>query len=177
MRLLHFSDDPSIAVFEPRPVRTPSARPPGQDWLNGPLVWAIEEARRALYLFPRDCPRIVMWATPETTAADRERWFAGSAAQVLAYVEWDWLERLRAAELACYDLPPDRFESLEDAGMWVSRLAVRPLAAEQITDLPAALRAAGVELRVSETLAHLRGAWETSLHVSGARLRNARARG
>jgi len=174
VRLLHFSEDAEIAVFEPRPVRVPSARPPGQDWLNGPLVWAIEEARRALYLFPRDCPRIVMWPTAATTEADRHRWFAGSQAEVVAYVEWDWLERLRTAELICYTLPSETFEDLKDAGMWVSRHAVIPLERRRLADLPAALRAAGVELRVTETLTHLRPAWESSLHVSGVRLRHAR---
>ena len=29
--LFHFSEDPTIEVFEPRPVRVPSARPPGRD--------------------------------------------------------------------------------------------------------------------------------------------------
>lgn len=173
MRLLHFSDDPQIARFEPRPLRVPSRRPAGMDWLNGPLVWAIEAERRAMYLFPRDCPRILLWPTEATTSADRERWFSGSPAKTLAYVEWDWLERLRAAELTCYDLPPECFESLADAGMWVSRQAVTPTARTQLTDLPAALREAGVELRVVETLTHLRPAWETSLHASGVRLRNA----
>jgi len=37
------SDDPAIGYFEPRPVRIPSTRPEGREWLNGPLVWAIDE--------------------------------------------------------------------------------------------------------------------------------------
>ncbi|HMG50328.1 MAG TPA: hypothetical protein VK597_07005, partial [Inquilinus sp.] len=61
MRLFHFSDDPAIERFEPRPVRVPSARPAGREWLNGPLVWAIDDAHQMLYLFPRDCPRILAW--------------------------------------------------------------------------------------------------------------------
>jgi hypothetical protein len=36
------------------------------------------------------------------------------------------------------------------------------------------LREQGVELRVSESLVSLRKLWQTSLHVSGIRLRNAR---
>ena len=57
-RLYHFSDDPSITRFVPRPVLVPATRPPGSDWLNGPLVWAIDEWHQPMYLFPRDCPRI-----------------------------------------------------------------------------------------------------------------------
>jgi hypothetical protein len=40
-------------------------------------------------------------------------------------------------------------------------------------DLPAALRAEDVELRVMERLTPLRDVWSTSLHASGIRLRNA----
>jgi hypothetical protein len=47
MRLFHFTDDPTIKVFEPRPVQVPVGRPKGFEWLNGALVWAIDEARGA----------------------------------------------------------------------------------------------------------------------------------
>lgn len=174
MQLYHFSDDPGIAVFEPRPVRVPSARPPGRDWLNGPLVWAIEDAWQALYLFPRDCPRILLFPRADTTAADRAAWFGASPARALAYLEWDWLEALRTATLYRYALPSAPFENLNDAGMWVAREAVTPLACETLTDLPAALREAGVELRLTETLTHLRPVWDTTLHASGVRLRHAK---
>ena len=146
MRLFHFSEDPAVARFEPRPVRTPSARPPGREWLNGPLVWAIDEPHQAMYLFP----------------ADRA-----------AYVEARWLPALNAARLYRYELPVKSFESLDDAGMWVAREAVTPLAMEELSDLPGALSACGVDLRVVESLTPLRGVWETTLHASGIRLRNA----
>jgi hypothetical protein len=83
MRLFHFSDDPAITIFEPRPVRVASKRPPGREWLNGPLVWAIDEWHQPMYLFPRDCPRILIWPTERTTAEDRRRyWGAGSARMI-----------------------------------------------------------------------------------------------
>jgi hypothetical protein len=72
MRLFHFSDDPTIAVFEPRPVLIPSERPPGREWLNRLLVWAIDCIHDFMYFFPRDCPRILAWVLPETTAEDRK---------------------------------------------------------------------------------------------------------
>lgn len=74
MRLFHFSEAPDITRFTPRPVTVPSERPPGRDWLNGPLVWAIDEARAFLYLFPRACPRIVIWSTADTSPEDRRQW-------------------------------------------------------------------------------------------------------
>ena len=173
MELYHFSDSAEIAVFQPRPVRTPSPRGPGRDWLNGPLVWAIDDAHQALYLFPRDCPRILLWPTAATSMDDRQRWFGDNSARIIAYVEWAWFERLRTAVLFRYALPPDAFESLDDAGMWISRTAVRPTGVDTLTDLPAALRAQGVALRLTGRLTHLRGLWSTTLHASGLRLRNA----
>lgn len=173
-RLFHFSDDPTIVLFTPRPVRVPSQRATGREWLNGPLVWAIEERRQAMYLFPRDCPRIVLRQTPHTTLEDRERWFGGRDCSVIAHIEWAWFDRLKAASIHRYELPAEPFQDLDDAGMWVARAPVAPLAMQTLSDLPAALRDQGVELRIMESLAPLRGVWDTSLHASGVRLRNAR---
>ncbi len=173
MRLFHFSDDPTIARFTPRPVAVPSPRAPGREWLNGPLVWAIEEERSAMYLFPRDCPRILLWPLPHSSPADIERWWDGSSARMLAYIEEGWAERLCAASLHRYELPAVGFECLDDAGMWVSRRPIRPLAKVTVRDLPARLAACDVELRVVESLTPLRGVWNSSLHASGLRLRNA----
>lgn len=68
--LYHFSDDPGITRFVPRPVQTPVPRANGQEWLNGPLVWAISDVFAFLYLFPRNCPRIVAWAVENTRPND-----------------------------------------------------------------------------------------------------------
>ncbi len=174
MRLFHFSDDPGIARFGPRPVLTPSPRAPGRDWLNGPLVWAIEEARQAMYLFPRDCPRILLWPTEATTDADRDRFWQGEAWRTIAYVEEAWLETIARAALYRYDLPPETFESLDDAGMWISHAAVTPLGMQALGNLPAALAEQAVALRALPSLAPLRDVWSTTLHASGIRLRNAR---
>jgi hypothetical protein len=174
MRLFHFSDDPSITLFEPRPVRVPSDRGQGRDWLNGPLVWAIDEAFAPMYLFPRDCPRIVLLRKPDTTPTDLARWFGPSNAKVLAHIESAWLESVSRSVLYRYELPSDDFEALHDAGMWVSREPVRPMRVDKLSDLPAALRAAEVELRVMDDLTPLRSVWGSTLHASGIRLRNAK---
>ncbi len=173
MRLFHFSDDPAITRFEPRPVRTPSRRAPGRDWLNGPLVWAIDAAHQPMYLFPRDCPRILLWPLATTCAEDRAAWWGQSRARMLAYVEQAWLAALGGARLYRYELPTEPFECLDDAGMWVSRQAVTPSAMTEVADLPAALADCDVELRAVDSLVPLRGVWSSSLHASGIRLRNA----
>lgn len=149
-------------------------RAPGQEWLNAPLVWAIAEDRQAMYLFPRDCPRILLWPTPQTSAADLELWWGARTCRILAHIEWAWLERLRQGSIFRYEMPAGTFEDIGDAGMWVSRRAVTPIGVERIDDLPGALRAQGVELRLMESLVALKGVWATSLHASGIRLSNAR---
>lgn len=172
MSLFHFSDDPDIAVFEPRPVRIPSIRPAGQEWLNGPLVWAIDGDHDFMYLFPRDCPRIPIWATPQTPEMERQQWLGDCRAA--AYVERHWLEKLEAETIHHYELPAEDFEDLEDAGMWVARKQVVPIEHTAMSRLDREFAPRGVNLRVVDSLRPFRGLWDTGLHVSGIRLRNAR---
>ncbi|WP_416064183.1 DUF6886 family protein [Rhizobium sp. ZK1] len=170
MRLFHFSNDPAITIFEPRPVRIASERPPGREWLNGPLVWAIDDVNDFMYLFPRDCPRILIWAKPETSEEDRQllgRWRGA------AYIERGWLARLEAGCIHRYEMPTESFEDLQDAGMWVSRKAVVPLALTAISRLDCEFALRGIELRVVDSLMPLKALRDTTLHVSAIRLRNA----
>lgn len=173
MRLFHFSDNPEIDLFVPRPVRVPTERPEGFEWLNGPLVWAIDDRHQAMYLFPRDCPRILLWRTPETTAEDYAFWWQGSDSNILAFIEQAWLERVQTERLYRYEMPAHLFESIDDAGMWVAKRSVKPLRLDTLTDLPSEHRRCGVELRVLDDLLPLKGVWQSSLHASGIRLRNA----
>ena len=167
MPLFHFSEESDIEVFEPRLM---AARPE----ITAPLVWAIEDAHQAMYLFPRDCPRILFWPLPTTTLEDLERyWGTREGVSAVACIEWDWLERMHTTLVTRYHLPADTFEDLHDAGMWVSRQTVRPSVVEPVGDLVEALRQAGAELRLMHRLTPLRGIWDTSLHASGIRLRNA----
>ena len=92
---------------------------------------------------------------------------------MVAYVEETWADAVSTATLYRYELPPESFESLDDAGMWVSKSAVRPLRRAEIGDLADELSAAGVELRTLPDLTPLKDVWNTSLHASGIRLRNA----
>lgn len=172
MRLFHFSGDPAIARFEPWPVRVPAKRPAGQDWLNGPLVWAIDDAHEMLYLFPRDCPRILAWATPRSLAADRAKWLGPGDLRAVAFVETAWLGRLRSALIHRYELPAATFRSIEDAGMWVSKAPVVPVGRVALSGLDGELAHRGVDLRIVDSLAPLAALWDSSLHVSGIRLRN-----
>ncbi|PDV90445.1 hypothetical protein CO652_02325 [Rhizobium sp. H4] len=172
MRLFHFSDDPDIAVFEPRPVLIPSVRPVGREWLNGPLVWAIDGDHDFMYLFPRDCPRILLWGTPDTPEAERRRWLGDWRA--VAFVERHWLERLVAETIHSYEMASDGFEELKDAGMWVSSRRVVPVKRTAMSQLDQEFAPRKVDLRVVDNLRPLKDLWNTGLHVCGIRLRNAR---
>ena len=172
-RLFHFSEVGSIEKFVPKPVDVPSSREIGEEWLNGPLVWATDEEHQATYLFPRDCPRILVWPTSATTEDDKGLWWGERDCPMIAHVEWDWLKRIHDHTLYRYQLPPDTFRPIEDGWMWVSKEIVTPVGVDPIRDLLGALQELKVEVRLMDSLLPLRQLWTTSFHVSGIRLRNA----
>ena len=166
MPLYHISEDPTIERFVPR---SPLARPEVE-----PLVWPIDEWHAPMYFVPRDCPRVCGWPLPTTTPEDYERLFAYVNGRMIVAIEARWLERMHTTRLYRYEMPADSFESLNDAGMYVSRETVVPLRVEPVGDLVAALLAVPVELRVCASLAPLADALIAStLHFSLIRMRNA----
>ena len=169
--LYHFSEEPDIAVFEPR---APVARPEVE-----PLVWAIDAWHAPMYYVPRDCPRACFWPGLQTSDEDRERWFGGVEAKMVIAIESAWLARLRSTALYRYTMPPATFVPNDDtAGHFVSRERVSPLSVEPVGDLLDALAASDVELRITPQLAAL---WQrviaSTLDFSGTRLRNAEGLG
>jgi len=168
--LLHFSEDPNITVFTPRPV---TSNPDSE-----PLVWAIDEAHAPLYYFPRDCPRVCWWALPTSTPEDIERFLGHTDARIVIAIEGAWWERVRDTKLYAYRFDASEgFVSLEDHGAHVSRQTVTPVSVEPVGELVARLRDAGVELRLTPSLWPLYDALpKTTLHFSMIRMRNARPR-
>lgn len=166
MKLFHLSDDPGIERFEPRP----------SAYTTEPVVWAISDQRIANYLLPRDCPRVCFRAGPESVGADVER-FLGDAAVVIA-VEEEWLERLQNGKLHRYVMPNEGFVLQDEgAGYWVSYGAIEPSGVELLDDLPGAIAAEGVTLKVLPSLWDLHDAVKaSSLVFSMIRMRNAAAR-
>jgi hypothetical protein len=172
-RLFHFSETGDLDAFRPKPVVIPSERKPGGEWLNGSLVWAVDELRQATYLFPRDCPRILLWPMDTTDPDDLDAWWGDRSCSMIAHVEWGWFDRIRDQVLFRYELPAGTFLPTSDEWMWVSKQSVQPIAVERVDNLLGALRDQGVELRVMESLLPLQSVWGSSLHASGIRLRNA----
>lgn len=65
--LYHFSEEPGIKVFKPRPAKaSPHIKP---------AVWAIDEEHAMHYCFPRDCPRVIYWKADWTSDEDRNHFF------------------------------------------------------------------------------------------------------
>lgn len=164
--LYHFSEEPSIEVFVPR---APLAHPKQE-----PLVWAIDAWHQPMYFAPRDCPRALFWPLPTTSAADHQRFWSYVGDRIVLAIEAAWLERLRTVRIYRYVFPAAGFESLNDAGMYVSRETVVPLRVEPLRPLLEELHDAGVELRVCRSLVPLADAIiRSTLHFSLIRMRNA----
>lgn len=166
MPLFHFSEDPTIEVFAPRP---PLAHPDKE-----PLVWAIDEWHQPMYFAPRDCPRVLFWPFHATTQADGDRFWSYVNSRMVLAIEHAWFERLRTVHLYRYVMPEQPFEDLNDAGMFVSRDTIVPLRVEPLRPLLQEIRDAHVELRICRTLAPLADALiQSTLHFSLIRMRNA----
>ncbi|HYT17109.1 MAG TPA: hypothetical protein VEO18_02540 [Thermoplasmata archaeon] len=167
MKLFHFSEEPTIQRFEPH---VPQTQPEAS-----PLVWAIDEMHASNYFFPRDCPRVCFWSGPQTTQADRERFFGPSTASTVIAVEFAWLERIRGARIYVYQMPPETFVPQDaNAGYFVSDVAVVPSKVEPLGDPLQRLASAGVELRLMRSLRPLKEALiHSTVPFSMIRLRNA----
>lgn len=113
MKLYHFSEEGSIALFEPR---APSRHPESQ-----PLVYAIDAWHSPLYLFPRDCPRIGIWSDEGVGRL---------------FIQEDWVERWQKAILFRYELPPQTFVDCHDHGVWVSSSPINPMGVDSLVHLP-----------------------------------------
>jgi hypothetical protein len=165
--VLHFSEDPSITLFVPHVGAT--AREPE------PYVWAVDFDQAPGYWFPRDCPRVLTWASASTSSLDRER-FLGSSSRVHA-IEYAWLDKLLSTVLYAYRFDKSQFKPIGTPVpyAYVSTASVRPLRPpERVGPLVEAHAAAGIELRL---LSNLWPYWKevirSTLGFSGIRLRNA----
>ena len=167
--VLHFSEDPSITRFVPHVAA--SARQPGA------YVWAVDAERSPSYWFPRQCPRVLAWARPDSDPRDVERIIGPGGGERVHAVEYRWLERMRSTQLYAYRLPAAHFVPFgePEPHAHVSTTIVRPLGPpERVGDLFDLHASAGIQLRVLPELAAFWAAVSTgTLGFSGIRLRNA----
>lgn len=164
--VFHFSEDGNIRRFAPHVPATNPSHPPA--------VWAIGAARAPLYWFPRDCPRISVWADTAEQQRVLTDTFDTEASVVLA-AETGWLPRIRNARLYRYAFDAADFEPWPEAeGQFVAYAVVTPIEVEPIDDLLAEHARAEVDLRFTPRLGPLTDRMLASgLPFSFVRLRNA----
>jgi hypothetical protein len=170
--VLHFSEDPAIAEFAPHVAATAQ--------VPDPYVWAVDAEHAPSYWFPRNCPRMMAWPGPQTTADDRVRILGPGCGDRVHAIEYGWLERMRVVELYAYRFRGVDFRPLGEPRphAMVASVPVRPLGPPApVGDLFAVHAGAGIQLRVLPNL------WEfvdavvaSTMNFSGIRLGNAEAR-
>ena len=167
-RLFHVSEDNTIKVFIPR------AAPTANGNVSGEAVWAIDEDHLAHYLVPRDCPRIALRASAETTMEDRIKFFPDKHERVLA-VEFGWYSKIKSGKLYIYELPVDGFEYVDSiAGYAIARQSVVPVAMIEVTNLVEEIIRRGYKLRLLPNLQALHDqALASTVQYSILRMRNA----
>ena len=164
--LYHFSENPDIKRFEPRP---PLAHPDA-----APCVWAIDEHHAPLYYFPSDCPRAAFWPLPTSDPDQVRVLFSDVSARMVIAIEQAWVDRLLSTKLYRYRMPSEIFIDCEDHGVYVSREPVEPTACDLIDDPLKWLARDNVELRLCPSLVPLAELLlDSTLHYSLIRMRNA----
>lgn len=163
----HYSEDGTLRRFAPHVPPTNPSHPPA--------VWAIDENHSPLYWFPRNCPRVSVWArTPEQQAVLTEV-FGTDAARICA-AESAWLDGVRRARIYRYAFDGARFTPWPGAdGQYVSGEPVRPERVDVLDDLLGLHAAAEVELRFTPRLGALVDqVLASGLPFSFVRIRDAR---
>lgn len=172
MRLFHVSEDPDIAVFEPRlPKRKDLDQTVG-------LVWAIDEERLPNFLTPRDCPRVAYHVGSKTTDSDKRQYFSSSGNSHVIVVEGKWYQRIKNTTLYLYEFNAENFV-LQDsiAGYYVARTTQYPERKYVLTDLLSELVRRNVEIRIADNLWDIADAVrDSTLNWSLCRMANATPR-
>lgn len=168
--LYHFSEEPNIQVFSPRP----STSFPHLE----PAVWAIDEEHAPHYFFPRDCPRVIYWKADWTSEDDTTRFFRDTSVDKIIVVENGWLERIRHTKLYVYTFPAEPFELFEEAktaGYYISHQEIVPLKVELVGDLIEKILSENIELRFTPNLYPIRNSViSSSVDFSIIRFSNAK---
>ena len=145
--VFHYSEDGTITRFAPHVPQTNPSHPPA--------VWAMDAEHSPLYWFPRDCPRISVWANTTEQMSLMRDVFETDATRICA-CESQWVEGMRAARVYRYSFDKALFAPWADAdGQYIAAGVVHPLEVDLIDDLMAMHAAAEVELRFTPRLGTL----------------------
>jgi uncharacterized protein DUF6886 len=170
-RLFHISEEPDIAIFEPRP------SPSHFDAITGHVVFAISERLLHNYLLPRDCPRVTYYRTSKTTEEDRKQFFGESEVDFIITIPSEWHETIQKTILYCYEFGTENFTLLDEcAEYYISYQPEKPIAITEISDILGELLSRNIELRITPALISIsKAVAQSSLGFSIIRMRNAKA--
>jgi hypothetical protein len=166
-KVYHYSEDGSIRRFAPHVPPTNPSHPPA--------VWTIDAAHSPLYWFPRNCPRISVWATSAAQQELLTATFNTEASRICA-AESHWLTRVRDASIYRYSFEAKPFAPWTEAdGQYITGDVVYPDSVDVLDDLLALHADAEVELRFTPRLGVLMDEMLASgLPFSFVRIRDAR---
>lgn len=161
------SEDGTHTRFVPHVPQTNPSHPPA--------VWALDAEHAPLYWFPRNCPRISVWASSPEQQEILTATFQTDASRICA-AESRWLDGIRRARVYRYTFDGSQFAPWAAAeGQYVSGEVVHPQAVEALDDLLALHAEAEVELRFTPKLGVLMDEMLASgLPFSFVRIRDAR---
>lgn len=162
----HYTEDGTLKRFAPHVPPTNPGHPPA--------VWAIDERHSPLYWFPRNCPRISVWAHDADQQSRLTAIFETEATRLCA-AETHWMLRVRDAKIYRYEFDASQFRPWDDAdGQYISDDVVYPTRVEPMNDLLAIHAAAQIELRFTPRLGSLMDSILSSgLPFSFVRIRDA----
>lgn len=164
--VFHYSEDGNLRRFAPHvPPSNPSQRP---------AVWTIDAAHSPLYWFPRDCPRISVWAYDDAQQTLLSELFDTEAKRICA-AETGWVQRIASAHVYRYTFDAAHFSPWEEAdGQYISTEVEFPTNIDRIDDLMGMHAAHEIELRFTPRLGNLMDAMLASgLPFSLVRIRDA----
>lgn len=145
--VFHYSEDGSISRFVPHVPQTNPSHPPA--------VWAMDAEHSPLYWFPRDCPRISVWADDDAQREILRNTFETDATRICA-CESQWVDGMRRARVYRYTFDGGHFAPWTGAvGQYISGDVVTPRSVEVLDDLMGLHAAAEVELRFTPKLGTL----------------------
>ncbi|MDQ8737728.1 DUF6886 family protein [Paenibacillus sp. LHD-38] len=151
MKLFHFSEESGIDIFVPRVKENRRDMPP--------VVWAIDDAHKFTFYFPRNCPRIVYTRTNDLTDDDNDKFFGLTASNIVVTVETAWYERIMSTTVFKYTMPAGSFRLFDEfAGYYISTQTVKPLEVEPVNNLLERLIELNIEVRFTPNLHPLKEA-------------------
>ena len=143
----HYSEDGTIKRFTPHVPATNPSHPPS--------VWALDAEHSPLYWFPRDCPRISVWARTPAHHHLLSNTFGTESPRICA-AESHWLTRVRDAEIYRYSFDAEQFAQWHEAdGQYISGDTAYPVRVELLDDLLGLHADAGIELRFTPRIGRL----------------------